>query len=157
MVPVTSRRSLVASAGLLLAAAAALMLLLRLPGAYHELTHAAKAAQGRNELGGALATADSIGLNDDFVRDAFAYVPKTGRFAVVLPKDEAAVEQKDGVSQITFDGVPALFANYLLPRRQVKTPAAETYVICFHCDVASLGQVRWLSPDNGGGRVGYIR
>lgn len=138
-------------------AAAALMLLLRLPGAYDELQHAAKAAAGRNELGGALATADAIGLNDDFVRDAFAYVPKTGRFAVVLPKDETAVEQSDNVSPITFDGVSGLFGDYLLPRRQVKIPTTGTYVVCFHCDIAAWSRrTRWLSGDNGGGRIGVV-
>ena len=82
-------------AGLVLVGLAALMFLARLPGAYHALQHAAKAAAGRNELGGALATTDSLGLKDDFVRYAFAYVPKDGRFAVVLPRDEAAVEKAE--------------------------------------------------------------
>lgn len=145
-------------AGIALAAAACLMLLMRLPGAYSAFTDAAKAAAGRNELGGALATADSLSLNDDFVRNAFADIPKSGRFAVLLPKNETAVEQADSVSPITFEGVPGLFENYLLPRREVKTPAISTYVICFYCNVATLGRdVRWLGPAAGGGRIGYIR
>jgi hypothetical protein len=144
-------------AGIALAAAACLMLLMRLPGAYSAFTDAAKAAAGRNELGGALATADSLSLNDDFVRNAFATVPKTGRFAVVLPRDEAAIEKADGVSPITFDGVAALFADYLLPRRQLQTPTKGTYIICFYCDTAAWsGRTHWLAPEVGGGRVGYV-
>ena len=142
----------------MLAAVAALMLVGRIPGAYHELQHAAKAAAGRNALGGALATADSLAVNDDFVRNAFADIPKGGRFAVVLPQNEAAVEKADGVSPITFDGVPSMFENYLLPRREVAAPAASTYIICFYCNAEALGpHVRWLGPQTGGGRVGYVR
>lgn len=144
-------------AGWVLVVALVLMLLIRLPGAFDSLNGAAKAAAGRNELGGALATADAIGLNDDFVRDAFRQIPKNGRYAVLLPKDEAAVEQSDSVSAITFDGVPELFGDYLLPRRQLQAPAAGGYVLCFYCDQSALGRrVRWLTPPTGGGRVGYL-
>lgn len=146
------------AAGVVLAAIAALTLAGRIPDAYHELQHAAKAAAGRNELGGALATADSLALNDDFVRNAFADIPRSGRFAVVLPKNETAVEQADGVSPITFDGVPGIFENYLLPRREIKTPAPSSYVICFYCNAAALGRgVHWLGPEVGGGRIGFLR
>lgn len=143
-------------AGVALVAAAALMLLVRLPGAYHAFDNAARAAAGRNELDGALATADAIGLNDDFVRDANALVPKGARFAVVLPMNEAAVEKADGVSPITFDGVSALFANYLLPRRQVKTATRGTYILCFYCDHVWNDRTHWFAPGTGGGRVGYV-
>lgn len=133
------------------------MLLIRLPGAYHELDHAAKTAAGRNELGGVLATADSLALNDDFVRAAFADVPRNARYAVVLPKDEAAVESADGVSPITFDGVTPMFGNYLLPRRELKTPVRGAYIVCFYCGATAWrARVRWLSAVDGGGRVGYV-
>lgn len=151
------RLTFFSGAGVALAAAACLMLLLRLPGAYSAFTDAAKAAAGRNELDGALATADSLSLNDDFVRNAFATVPRSGRFAVVLPKDEAAVEKADGVSPITFDGVSGLFADYLLPRRQLQTATRGAYIICFYCDTAAWNpRTHWLTPEVGGGRVGYV-
>jgi hypothetical protein len=143
--------------GAILAVAAAAMLLARLPGAYHALQGAARAAAGRNQLGGALATADAIGLNDDFVTAAFVHVPENGRFAVVLPKDEAAVEKADGVNPITFDGVSALFADYLLPRRQLETPAAGSYLLCFYCDAALWSsRTHWIATTSGGGRIGYV-
>ena len=146
-----------ANAGLALAAVAAVMLVGRLPGAYHELQHAAKAAAGRNELGGALAAADSLGLNDDLVRATFAEIPPRSRFAIVLPKDETAVEQRDSVAAITFAGLPPLLGNYLLPRRLVSTPVAGTYIVCFYCDAAAWsGRARWLGPAVGGGRIGYV-
>jgi hypothetical protein len=155
----TSRASGTGIVGVVLVLAAALMLLARLPGAYRGLDHTAKAAAGRNELGGALATADSIGLNDDFVRSAFSFIPENGRFAVLLPKDETTVEKADGVSPITFNGVPAFFANYLLPRRQIATtPTPGDYVVCFYCDAAAWkGRIRWVSPEDGGGRIGLVR
>lgn len=150
-------RTLPARIGITLALLAAAMLLARLPGAIRALDHAASDAAGRNELGGALATADSIGLNDDFVRDAFAAVPANGRFAVVLPKDEAAVESGKGVSSITFDGVSPLFGDYLLPRREVATATTGTYILCFYCNAQAWSRrTHWLAPDEDGGRVGYV-
>jgi hypothetical protein len=144
-------------AGQVLIVALAVMLLVRLPGAYHSLNNAAKAAAGRNELGGALATADAIGLNDDFVRSAFQQLPKNVTYSVVLPKNETAAEQSNGVNAITFDGVSEFFGDYLLPRRQLPAPVAGSYVVCFYCDQAALGRrMRWLTPLTGGGRVGYL-
>lgn len=135
----------------------ALMLLARVPGAFHSLNNAAKAAAGRNQLGGALATADSIGLNDDFVTDAFQILPKSARYAVVLPANEPAIEKADNVNAITFEGVAELFGDYLLPRRQVATPVDGSYVLCFYCDQAAMGKhVRWLTPLANGGRIGYL-
>lgn len=142
----------------ILVTALVVMLLARLPGAFHSLDDAAKAAAGRNQLGGALATADALGLNDDFVRETFQLVPKDANYVVVLPKDEAAVETSDNVNPTTFSGVSEFFGDYLLPRRQLPTPAAGTYILCFYCDQARLGRrVRWLTPSTGGGRVGYVR
>jgi hypothetical protein len=133
------------------------MLLVRLPSAFHSLSNAAKAAVGRNQLGGALATADSISLNDDFVSEAFQLVPKNASYAVVLPRDEPAVEKADNVNPITFDGVGALFGDYLLPRRQLAVPVVGSYVLCFYCDQGALGKrVRWLTPLANGGRIGYV-
>jgi hypothetical protein len=77
-----------AVAGWILVVALMLMLLARLPGVFHSLNNAAKAAIGRNQLGGALATADSIRrLNDDFVIEALESVPKNASYAVVLPTE----------------------------------------------------------------------
>lgn len=147
-----------AVAGWILVTALALMLLARLPGAFHSLNNAAKAAVGRNELGGALATADSISVNDDFVREAFQLVPKNASYAVVLPTNEPAIEKTDNVNPITFDGVAGLFGDYLLPRRQLAAPAVGSYVLCFYCDQGALGKqhVRWLTPPANGGRIGYV-
>jgi hypothetical protein len=142
--------------GLALAAAAGLMLLARLPGAFNEFDHAAHAARGRNQLGGALATADSLELDDAFVRSAMALVPKGGRFVVVLPRNEAAIERSDGVSPITFDGVPALFEDYLLPRVRLETASPGTYILCFYCSPVWNERAHWLTSEEGGGRVGYI-
>ena len=104
--------------GLALAAVAALMLVGRIPGAYHELQHAAKAAAGRNELGGALATADSLSVNDDFVRNAFA-IPTGGRIAVPARTDGDRAGGRCKSDHVRRHA--ALFEVYLLPRREVKT------------------------------------
>lgn len=155
--PPSRSLTLPAVAGVALALAAAVMLLARLPGAFHSFDSAAKAAQGRNGLGGALQAADSVGLNDDFVRAAFAYVPKNGRFAVVFPPDLAAAEKTYGVSSITFAAAPTFFEDFLLPRREVSKATRGTYILCYLCDSPYWDRhTRWLANNHAGGLVGFV-
>jgi hypothetical protein len=144
-------------AGTVLAAAALVMLLVRLPAAFHSINGAAKAAVGRNQLGGALATADSIGLNNDFVVAAFADIPKTGRFAVVVPPDLAKAEAADGINPLTFAAAPPFFEDYLLPRRIADRVAPGVFIVCLGCKSPYWDKrTHWLSPDNGGGIIGLV-
>jgi len=145
------------AAGAVLATAAALTFLVRVPSAFHALGSARAAAVGRNELGGALATADSVGINDDFVRAAFADIPRTAQFAVVLPPDETGVESKDHVNPITFAAAPGYFEDFLLPRRLAGEVARGDYIVCLYCRSAYWNRrTHWLSPDDGGGLVGIV-
>lgn len=136
--------------------AVAAMLLIRLPGAFHSFGAATAAASGRDELGGALATADEVGLNDTFVRDAFADIPQHARFVVALPADEAAAELKDDVEPTTFSAAELFFEDFLMPRRVASAPARGVYVVCLDCDPGWNGRTRWLSPVEGGGRIGVV-
>src|SRR5262249_7085651 len=137
--------------------AAAAMLLTRLPGAFHTLAKEGNAAVGRNELGGALAAADSVGLNNDFVKDSFTFVPKNAHFAVVLPPDLTAAEKNYNVSPITFDAVPWMLEDFLLPRRAVPKATRGTYILCYFCDSPYWDQrTRWLANNHAGGLVGYV-
>jgi len=149
--------TLSAVVGVLLAVVAGGTLLARLPGAFNAFNSGAKAAAGRNELGGALAAADTAGLNDDFVRDAFADVPRNGRFAVVLPLNQAAAEKTYGVSSITFAAASPLFEDFLLPRREVPKATRGTYILCYLCDSPYWDhRTRWLANNHAGGLVGYV-
>jgi len=133
------------------------MLLVRLPGAFHSFDSAAKAAAGRNQLGGALATADSVGLNNDFVVAAFADIPRTGRFAVVLPPDLAKAEAANGVNPLTFAAAPTFFEDFLLPRRVATRVSPGVFIVCLACKSPYWDKrTHWLSPDNGGGIVGLV-
>lgn len=144
-------------AGSALVLAAALMLLVRLPAALHSFSSGAAAAAGRNELGGALATADSAGLDDNFVRAAFADIPKTGRFVVVLPPDLTKAEAADSVNPITFDAAPTFFEDFLLPRRVADRVAPGVYIVCLDCKSPYWDKrTHWLSPVNGGGLIGLV-
>lgn len=143
--------------GSVLLVAAAVMLAARLPGAYHAFDNGAKAAAGRNELGGALAAADATGIDNDFVRDAFEQIPRTGSFAVVLPTDESAVEQSQNVSPTTFEALPTLLENYLLPRREVATAKPGTFILCYLCDKGAWSsRTHWLADNGRGELVGYV-
>lgn len=143
-------------AGWVLVTAVAVMLLIRLPGAFHSFGTATASASGRDELGGALATADEVGLNDTFVRDAFADIPQHARFVVALPADEAATETKDDVDPTTFSAAELFFEDFLMPRRVVAGTARGVYVVCLYCDSGWNRRTRWLSPVEGGGRVGVV-
>ena len=112
-------------------------------------------SSGRNELGGALATADSVEMSDAFVRDAFADIPLHASFVVALPADEPAAEAKDGVNPTTFSAASLLFEDYLMPRR-IAQAARGVYLVCFYCDPVWNARTRWLSPVEGGGRIGLI-
>ena len=156
-VPLQRGVTLPVIAGAVLAVATAVTLLARLPAAFHDLSRSAAAAAGRNELDGALAAADSVRLNNDFVRAAFAYVPLHGRFAVVLPPDRAAAEKTYGVDALTFTAAPTLLQNFLLPRREVTVARRGTYVLCYFCDSPYWDQrTRWLANNHAGGLVGYV-
>jgi hypothetical protein len=143
--------------GSVLLAAAALMLVVRLPAAFHSFSSGAAAAAGRNGLNGALATADAVGLDDNFVVAAFADIPKTARFVVVLPRDQAKAESVDSVNPITFAAAPAFFVDFLLPRRNAEHITRGVYIVCVDCKSPYWDKrTRWLSPDNGGGLIGLI-
>ena len=149
--------TLSAVVGIALAAVAAAMLLARLPDAFKTFNSSAKAAAGRNELGGALAAADTAGIHDDFVRDAFAYVPEKARFAVVLPPDQAAAEKTYDISAITFLAASPMLEDFLLPRREVPKATRGTYILCYLCDSPYWDhRTRWLANDHAGGLVGYV-
>ena len=144
-------------AGSVLLAAAALMLVVRLPAAFHSFSSGAAAAAGRSGLDGALATADAVGLNDDFVVAAFADIPKTARFAVVLPPDLPKAESADSVNPITFEAASPFFENFLLPRRIADRPARGVYIVCFECKSPYWDKrTHWLSPENGGGLIDLV-
>ncbi len=149
--------SFIAGIGIVLACAAALMLVIRLPDAFHTFSSNAKAAKGRNGLGGALAAADSAGINDDFVRFAFQFVPKHGHFAVVLPPDLPTAEKSYSVSPITFSALPTMLEDFLLPRREVPNATRGTYILCYFCDSPYWdAHTRWLANNHIGGLVGYV-
>lgn len=144
-------------AGAVLLTVAGLTFVVRVPSAFHELSAARAAAVGRNDLGGALATADSVGMNDDFVRDAFADIPATATFAVVLPPNESAVETKDHVNPITFAAAVSYFEDFLLPRRFTEQAGRGDYIVCLYCRYAYWDRrTHWLSSNEGGGLVGLV-
>jgi hypothetical protein len=156
-VPIRRPTTISGAAGLVLMTVAAIMLVIRLPGAFDSLGSSASAASGRNQLGGALATADSVGLNNDFVVAAFADIPKTGRFAVVLPPDLAKAEATGEVNPLTFAAAPTFFEDYLLPRRIATRVAPGVFIVCLACKSPYWDKrTHWLSPDNGGGIVGLV-
>jgi hypothetical protein len=156
---VGAHRAGVPTVGIALTIVAAAMLLVRLPAALNGFDHAASAQVGRNAYGGATAAADSVEIDDGFVQAALTMIPRNGRFTVVLPSDKVAVEQQTGINAATFQALPAMMEDFLLPRRQVDSPAKGVYVLCYLCDRTHWdARTHWLyeSPAVKGALVGQI-
>jgi hypothetical protein len=139
------------------------VLAVRVPDAVRALSGVARSQIGRDELDGGLAAADSLDVNDDFVRQTVALIPPHAWYAVLLPADPNAAQQSYGVSPVTLQGLPDFLREVLLPRRDVETqdrvnPPVPVggYVICFYCDTSPWDQrTRWLWTSEGAdiGRV----
>jgi hypothetical protein len=120
---------------------------------------AASAQVGRNAYGGATAAADSVEIDDGFVQAALTLIPRNGRFTVALPSDQVAVEEKTGISGITFQALTAMMEDFLLPRREVDAPAKGVYLLCYLCDRSRWdARTHWLyeSPAVKGALVGRV-
>jgi hypothetical protein len=142
--------------GIVLAAVVVAAIAVRLPLAFHSFRSTANAEKGRNELVGALAVADSVQINDNWVRATFYIVPRHATFVVALPSNQAAVEQKDSVASITFAALPVMLEDFLLPRREVATATRGTFVLCYYCGAVWSATTRWLYNDHAGGLVGRV-
>src|SRR5438270_14023514 len=135
------------------------MLLVRLPDALKGFDHAASAQVGRNAYGGATAAAGSLESDNGFVQTALAMIPRNGRFTVALPADKVAVDAKTGIQVATFQALPAMMEDFLLPRREVDSPAKGDYVLCYLCDRPHWdARTHWMyeSPAVKGALVGQV-
>ena len=145
--------------GIVLTVVVALMLVVRLPAALRGFDRAASAQVGRNAYGGALAVADSVEVDDGFVENAITLIPRNGRFLIALPADVPKTSQSTGINPVTFQAVPGVLVNFLLPRRVVETAARGVYVLCYVCDRSRWDRrVHWLyeSPAVKGALVGQV-
>jgi hypothetical protein len=145
--------------GIALTVVVAAMLLVQLPRALNWFDHAASAQVGRNAYGGATAAADSLEIDDGFVQAALTMIPRSGSFTVALPADTVAVAAKNGMNPATFQALPAMMEDFLLPRREVDSPAKSVYVLCYLCDRSHWdARTHWLyeSPAVKGALVGQV-
>jgi hypothetical protein len=139
------------------------VLAVRVPDAVRGLSGIARSQVGRDELDGGLAAADSLDVDNDFVRQTVALIPPDARYAVLLPADPNAAQQTYGVSPVTLQGLPDFLREVLLPRRDVETqdrvnPPVPVggYVICFYCDTSPWDhRTRWLWT-GGGAAIGTV-
>jgi hypothetical protein len=133
-------------------AAGIVLALVRLPAAHNDLSRAAAAEIGRTDVNGALAVADPLAIDNEFVRAAVATVQRGDEFAVVLPPQPNA-----SVAPLTAEALPDFMQNVLLPAREVATPAAGDYVLCYVCDMSRWnGRTQWLWSDSNGVAIGKV-
>ena len=139
-----------------LAIYAAVVLSTRVPTVLHDLRSQARAEAGRNDEGGALAAADEVELNNDFVRAAIHTVPHTAQFAVLYP-DPATVQQTYGIDPVTLDALPPLMTEVLLPSRSVSVPVRGAYILCYVCNTSPWDtRTHWLWRNDKGMAIGQV-
>jgi hypothetical protein len=150
------RPALPVAAGIVLAVAAAVTLAVRVPTAIDSFRSTAAAQAGRGELGGALAVADMVGIDNDFVRAAVDELPRNAQFAPLLP-DPAQAQQTYGVSAETIDALAPLMQEVLLPRREVDAASTGTYILCYLCETSSWDKrTHWLWKGTKGDSIGLV-
>jgi hypothetical protein len=87
---------------------------------------------------------DGVAVSREVVQDAVAWIPEDGGYRVVLGP------RISGEHRFTRLVLEDFLRYYLFPRRQTESPAA-TWVLCYGCDVASLGGRFEVLSDNGDG------
>jgi hypothetical protein len=148
--------TLPSAAGIVLTLAIATLVFLRLPTAFRNLDGQAAAEVGRNQEGGALAAADMVGLNDDFVRTAIHLLPRNAQFAAVVPDPNQAATTY-GIATTTILAVPDLMQEVLLPRREITAPQKGAYILCYLCDTSPWdNRTHWLWKGTSGGLIGLV-
>lgn len=141
----------VAVVGALVAVAA-----LRVPTAISDLRGSAAAETGRDIDGGALAGADSLGIDDTFVLQALQAVRPGGDFVVELPPSWPQ-STPAGISPITLEAVSSFMLEVLLPAREVSTPQRGTAILCYACNTNYWSRrTHWLWSNSQQLAVGRI-
>lgn len=149
----TLRRLLAA----LVVAVAVVLLAFRVQHAFRGFLSATDAAVGRNGLGGALAGADSLDIDNGFVVAAVQMVPTGARYAVLLPPSVQIAQTNYGIDPITIQALPAFMREVLLPRLPTAEPVRGDYVLCYDCDTSPWDhRTRWLWTDAKGRAVGRV-
>lgn len=134
------------------------MLILRLPGAFDSFRSSAAATQGRNTYAGALAGADSLGIDNPFVAAAVDTLPTNAGFAVLLPASSAVAQQNYGIAGLTYQALPEFMREVLLPRLPTATPGKGDYVLCYDCDTSPWdARTHWLWTDSKGHAIGLVQ
>ncbi len=127
-----ARRALVA----LLIAAVAVAALIRLPPALRDFDRRASFNATRDPIGRQIAGADAEGIDNTFLVQALALIPKHASYTVLLSQSPQ-VAQTYGIAAATYHALPGFVQNALLPRRQVDAARAR-YVLCYACNTDAL-------------------
>jgi hypothetical protein len=132
------------------------VLAVRLPTAFDDLQAARSADVGRNEAGGALAVADTLSIDNDFMRAAVELVRAPARFAVLYPSAESAATTYN-IAPITLEALQPLMQEVLLPAREEPQPVRGGFLLCYVCDTGPWdARTHWLWRDGKGAAIGRV-
>ena len=136
--------------------AAAVAALLRLPAAVRSFDDRATANDRIVGVGRQISGADAEDIDNEFLVEALQLLPLHARYAI-LRSQSPEVAQQYGISAPTYNALPGLVQNVLLPRRQVD-PADAEYVLCYACDTDPYDpRMTRLWEDQHGLLIGKLR
>lgn len=151
----TTIRSLLAAA---IVAATALLALTRIPDAVRGFDSGAAFGAAHGELGGVIAGANALDIDNGFVRAALDALPAKARYSVLVPASEAVAQKTYGIAPVTLEAIPGFMLETLLPRMPVQTPGKGDYVLCYACDTAPWDhRTRWIWNDGDGHVIGLVQ
>jgi hypothetical protein len=104
----------------------------RLPNAFRSFDDRAAVNDEQSALGRAIAGADAEEIDNTFLTQALALVPRNASYAIVRPQS-LQVASTYGISAPTYNALYPFVLNALLPRRQVD-PSRARYILCYACD-----------------------
>jgi hypothetical protein len=83
-------------------------------------------------VGRQISGADAEEIDNEFLVQALRLVPSSASYAM-LRSDSVETAARYGIIKPTYDALPGLVQNVMLPRRQVDISKAQ-YVLCYACN-----------------------
>lgn len=128
----------------------------RMPGTLEDFGERASANAAKTPVDRLLVVADSLDVDNQFVRESLARLPEDARYAVLLAQSPEIALTNYGMSAITYGHLPGFMLYLLLPRRQVAPEEAE-YVLCVGCDTDPWNpKTTWLWRNDQGVGIGQV-
>jgi hypothetical protein len=125
--------------------------LVRAPSALVHFDHRASFNAERTPAERTIAAADGIGIDNAFLEEALALVPRNAPYAFEEPQSAEIASKDYNIGGTTYLALPGYVQYLLLPRRLVPADRAR-YVLCYACNTDPFDphwHRIWQSPSRG--------